>query len=80
MSDLPVGSIFAGYRIEGLLGVGGMGSVYLARHPDLPRSEAIKVLSAELSHDPAFRARFVREADLAASLEHPNVRLGVSAR
>jgi len=73
MSDLPVGSIFAGYRIERLLGVGGMGSVYLARHPSLPRSEAIKVLSVELSRDPAFRSRFVREADIAASLDHPNI-------
>jgi serine/threonine-protein kinase len=73
MSDLPVDSIFAGYRIERVLGSGGMGSVYLARNPDLPRSEAMKVLSVELSRDPAFRARFVREADLAASLDHPNI-------
>ena len=70
---LSVGSVFAGYRIERLLGVGGMGSVYLARNPDLPRSEALKVLAAELSRDPDFRARFVREADLAAGLDHPNI-------
>ena len=73
MSDLPVDSAFAGYRIERKLGVGGMGTVYLARNPDLPRSEALKVLSTELSRDPGFRARFIREADVAASLDHPNV-------
>jgi serine/threonine-protein kinase len=56
-----------------MLGSGGMGTVYLARSPDLPRFEAIKVLSAELSRDPDFRARFVREADVAAGLDHPNV-------
>lgn len=57
---------FAGYRIERMLGAGGMGTVYLARNPDLPRSEALKVLAAELSRDLDFRARFVREADVAA--------------
>ena len=70
---LSVGSVFAGYRIERVLGAGGMGTVYLARNPDLPRSEALKVLAAELSRDPDFRARFVREADLAAGLDHPNI-------
>lgn len=73
MSELPADSLFAGYRIERVLGAGGMGTVYLARHPDLPRSEAVKVLSADLSRDPAFRARFLREADVAASLDHPNI-------
>lgn len=73
MAELPAESIFAGYRIERVLGAGGMGTVYLARHPDLPRSEAIKVLSPELSRDPAFRARFLREAEVAASLDHPNI-------
>nr|WP_306439428.1 serine/threonine-protein kinase PknH/PknJ [Mycobacterium simiae] len=70
---LRVGSVFAGYRIERLLGAGGMGTVYLARNPDLPRSEALKVLAPELSLDPDFRARFVREADVAAGLDHPNI-------
>ncbi len=73
MSDLPIDSIFAGYRIERVLGAGGMGTVYLARNPDLPRSEAIKILSVELSRDPAFRTRFIREADVAAGLDHPNI-------
>lgn len=68
-----VGSVVAGYTIEGILGSGGMGTVYQARHPSLPRSDALKVLSAELSRDAMFRARFQREADLAASLDHPNI-------
>jgi len=70
---LSAGSVFAGYRIERMLGAGGMGTVYLARDPDLPRSDALKVLSPELSRDQDFRARFIREADVASSLDHPNI-------
>ncbi|WP_445169010.1 serine/threonine-protein kinase [Mycolicibacterium sp. Dal123E01] len=70
---LPEGTDIGGYRIERVLGSGGMGTVYLARHPQLPRSDALKVLSAEFSVDPEFRARFLREADLAAMLDHPNI-------
>ncbi|OBG66739.1 MULTISPECIES: serine/threonine-protein kinase [unclassified Mycobacterium] len=70
---LAVGTVIAGYRIEGVLGSGGMGTVYLARHPTLPRSDALKILSAELSVDHQFRVRFTREADLAATLNHPNI-------
>ncbi|OMC16132.1 hypothetical protein A5736_18470 [Mycobacterium sp. SP-6446] len=70
---LTVGSVVAGYRIERVLGAGGMGTVYLARDPDLPRSDALKVLSPELSRDPDFRVRFQREADVAAGLDHPNI-------
>ena len=70
---LSVGTVVAGYTIEGVLGAGGMGTVYRARNPSLPRSDALKVLSAELSQDPQFRARFTREAELAATLDHPNI-------
>ncbi|BDN85383.1 serine/threonine-protein kinase PknH/PknJ [Mycobacterium pseudoshottsii] len=70
---LKPGEVLAGYRIERTLGVGGMGAVYLAAHPSLPRRDALKVLSAELSHDPDFRTRFLREADVASSLDHPNI-------
>ncbi len=68
-----VGTVVSGYAIEGVLGSGGMGTVYRARNPSLPRSDALKVLSAELSRDPQFKARFSREAELAATLDHPNI-------
>ncbi len=70
---LSAGTLVSGYRIEKVLGSGGMGTVYLAANPVLPRRDALKILSSELSHDPAFRTRFLREADLAATLDHPNV-------
>jgi serine/threonine protein kinase len=68
-----VGTVVAGYRIERVLGAGGMGTVYLGQHSSLPRRDALKILSPELSHDRQFRARFLREADLAATLDHPNI-------
>lgn len=70
---LSAGSLVAGYRIERVLGVGGMGAVYLAANPTLPRFDALKVLSPELSRDADFRARFTREADVAAALQHPQI-------
>ncbi|MFD4431007.1 protein kinase [Nocardia sp. NPDC058497] len=70
---LATGDVFAGYAIERRLGQGGMGSVYLARHPRLPRQTALKLLNPELFADTEIRARFEREADLAAQLEHPNI-------
>lgn len=73
MVSLSPGDEFAGYRIVRRIGGGGMGVVYLAEHPRLPRRDALKVLDAELAADAEFRARFEREAELAARLEHPNV-------
>ncbi|MEV6431234.1 protein kinase [Nocardia sp. NPDC051463] len=70
---LVAGELFAGYRIERVLGRGGMGTVYLAAHPRLPRQIALKLLSRELYADEEVRARFEREADVAARLDHPNV-------
>lgn len=70
---LNVGDVVSGYTIEGVLGAGGMGTVYRARNPSLPRSDALKVLSSTLSQDPQFQARFSREAELAATLDHPNI-------
>lgn len=70
---ISVGSVVAGYRVEGVLGAGGMGTVYLAKNPVLPRRDAVKVLSAELSGDRAFRERFIREADIVSQFDHPNI-------
>ena len=70
---LSEGQTFAGYRIVRLLGSGGMGEVYLAEHPRLPRRDALKILRADVSADPEYRARFNREADLASTLWHPHI-------
>ncbi|ODQ88620.1 serine/threonine-protein kinase [Mycolicibacterium holsaticum] len=70
---LTAGTKFAGYTIQRMLGSGGMGEVYLARHPRLPRQDAIKVLRSDISADPDFMQRFNREADLAAKLWHPHI-------
>ncbi len=72
-SGFQPGDLVSGYRIEGVLGRGGMGTVYRAANPTLPRSDALKILGAELSRDDMFRARFEREADFAAKLSHQNV-------
>src|SRR3954454_1089718 len=73
MGPLAPGIVFAGHRIESLVGRGGMGVVYRARELDLDRAVALKVIAPELLEAPAIRARFVREARAAASIEHPNV-------
>lgn len=78
-SGFQIGEVVSGYRIEGVLGHGGMGTVYRVANPSLPRSDALKILSAELSRDDTFRARFEREADVAAKLSHQNI-VGVYAR
>ncbi|ONM50722.1 serine/threonine-protein kinase [Nocardia donostiensis] len=70
---LEAGDVFAGYTIRRRLGVGGMGMVYLARHPRLPRLIALKLLNPNLYTDNEIRRRFEREADLAAQLDHPNI-------
>ncbi|MFE6862770.1 serine/threonine-protein kinase [Nocardia sp. NPDC057668] len=67
------GSLVGGYRIERVIGAGGMGTVYLAKHPELPRRDALKVLSTQYSQDTEYRARFEREANLASALDHPNI-------
>ena len=76
---LSRGETFAGFTIVRLLGSGGMGEVYLAEHPRLPRRDALKMLPADVSADAEFRARFNREADLAATLYHPHI-VGVHDR
>ena len=68
-----VGETFGGYTIEARLGRGGMGSVFLATQRRLGRKVALKVISPELADDDDFRARFLRESQLVASLDHPHV-------
>src|SRR5215217_551156 len=70
---LTEGQEIAGYTILRSLGAGGMGEVYLAQHPRLPRHDALKVLSATVCADSEYRERFKREADIAATLWHPHI-------
>jgi Protein kinase domain/TPM domain len=70
---LADGQVFAGYTIVRRLGAGGMGHVYLAQHPRLPRRDALKILPSNLTGDLEFRQRFNREADLAAGLYHEHI-------
>ena len=67
------GREIAGFRIESEIGRGGMGVVYLAHQEYPERRVALKVLASDLAHDPAFRERFIRESNAAASTEHPNI-------
>ena len=73
VAESRIGTELAGYRIERVLGRGGMSVVYLAHDPRLKRKLALKLLSPELAEDEGFRERFLRESQLAASLDHPNV-------
>jgi tRNA A-37 threonylcarbamoyl transferase component Bud32 len=74
VSDDPrVGTELAGYRIEALLGRGGMSVVYLAEDLRLKRRVALKLLAARLAEDESFRDRFLRESELAASIDHPGI-------
>jgi serine/threonine protein kinase len=70
---LAVGEVFAGYTIVRMLDAGGMGAVYLARHPNLPKLVALKLLTRVMTDDDDVRARFLREADHVARLDHPNI-------
>ena len=71
--DARIGSTIGGYRIDRLLGRGGMSSVFLAEHLRLQRKVALKFLAPELAEDERFRERFLRESQLASSLDHPNI-------
>ena len=73
MADLETGSEFAGCRIEGVLGRGGMGVIYRATELRLGRPVALKLIATEQASDPDVRERFEREARMTASIEHPNV-------
>src|SRR6201991_2129005 len=70
---LTDGQVIAGYTILRWLGAGGMGEVYLAQHPRLPRRDALKVLSESVCAENEYCERFKREADIAATLWHPHI-------
>jgi serine/threonine protein kinase len=70
---LVVGGQLGNYLIDAVVGRGGMSVVYRAKHSRLGMSVALKVLAPELSTDDAFRERFLREAQMAAMVDHPNV-------
>ena len=74
MSEFDAGDIIDGrYRVLHRLGAGGMADVYLARDQQLDRDIALKLLHRRFAEDPGFVERFRREAQAAASLQHPNV-------
>lgn len=70
--ELRTGALLGGYRVEGVLGSGGMGTVFLARQESLERRVALKVVRSELA-SPSLRRRFEVEAEALARLRHPNV-------
>lgn len=70
----PIGQLIAGrFRVEELIGSGGIGSVYRAIQEPLDRPVALKMLRSDLSESPDLRRRFVREARAVAALAHPNI-------
>ena len=73
ISSTRIGKTVAGYRLESLLGRGGMSVVYLAEHMRLGRKVALKLLASPLSGDESFRERFERESRRAAEIDHPNI-------
>src|SRR3989440_5314206 len=70
---ITIGSKLGAHEITALLGRGGMGEVYRARDTKLKREVAIKILPEEFSNDPDRMARFQREAEALAALNHPNI-------
>jgi serine/threonine protein kinase len=72
-APLETGSLVAGYRIDELIGRGGMGMVYRVTNVELGGDYALKVLAPEIAGDEDFRRRFIREIQIASSLRHPNV-------
>ncbi len=71
--DNLVGQVLGQYELKELLGAGGMGAVYRAFQSNLKRDVAVKVLPSGLAQQPGYIERFNREAEIAASLEHPNI-------
>ncbi len=72
-ADPRIGTELGPYRIEAVIGRGGMGVVYRAEQLGLARKVALKILAPVLVDDEAFRQRFVRESQMAAAIDHPNI-------
>ena len=72
-ASAAIGSVLAGFRVESLIGQGAMGAVYLAEDTATGRQVALKLLAPALAEDERFRERFLRESQLAASLDHPHI-------
>ena len=71
--EVRTGAVLGGFRVQSLLGEGAMGTVYLAEETSTGRRVALKLLAPELARDERFRRRFLRETELAASLDHPHI-------
>src|SRR2546423_13139280 len=72
-APVRTGTVLAGFRVKSLVGEGAMGAVYLAEEISSGRREALKLLAPELAREERFRRRFLRESQLAASLDHPQI-------
>lgn len=72
-AELKVGDRLGDFEVLSVAGVGGMGVVYKARQQSLDRDVALKVIREEIAGEPEYRERFLREAKLAASVDHPHV-------
>ena len=72
-SDIRTGAVLAGFRVKSIIGQGAMGTVYQAEGGETDGGVALKVLTRELTEDDRFRQRFMREAEIASSLDHPHV-------
>ena len=70
---LTSGTRLGRYEVQGQLGVGGMGEVYVARDTQLDRTIALKILRSDVASDTQWMRRFVQEAKAASSLNHPNI-------
>src|SRR5437867_825295 len=71
--EVRTGALLAGFRVQSLLGKGAMGTVYSAEETSTKRRVALKLLAPELARDERFRRRFLRETELASSLDHPHI-------
>ena len=72
-AGVRIGTVIAGFRVRSLIGEGAMGTVYLAEDVTSGQHAALKLLAPELARDERFRQRFLRESQVAASVDHPHI-------